>query len=239
MKQKFVCAMVAAMLSSGCKAEQDDIMNAFEKALSDRDVIACQTNLAPVFQKADSGGYFADPEKRDKIMVMVSSRILDKRINIDDSMIWTRCDRMESLMLQIAQYDVISQTNSIFLKLADYLSAVNIDPMTNLLEEAKIAREMDRTLIATGAIERPVVNTGFPRTPKLRALREKYNRIRNWNAMVNNHRQRVAYFFSKPLEQYLRSLKKEDAEAFRKLFTERAGLSKEEENLFFPKGKDE
>ncbi|MBQ7191126.1 MAG: hypothetical protein IJR99_17115 [Kiritimatiellae bacterium] len=219
--------------------QRDEIMDAFSKALSDPDIIVCQTNLAPVFQKADFEGYFSDAKKRNEVITIVASQILEKRISLDNSMTWTRFNRMESLMWRIAQYDVIVQTNSIFLKLEDYLAAETMIPTTNWTEKVKLAREQDEALIASGAIRRPPIIIGYPSTPNLRALREKYDRIKSWNGKLNNHRLRVAGIFSERMTQYLRSLKKEDAEAFRRLFTERAGLSKEEEVIFFPKGKDE
>ncbi|MBQ7188865.1 MAG: hypothetical protein IJR99_05555 [Kiritimatiellae bacterium] len=219
--------------------QRDDIMDAFSKALSDSDIIECQRAAVPLFDRAAKEGYFANTQAPDALLTLVADHVLNKRIQSEDPKSWERFNSMEYFMLNIEYCKVIAQTNSIFLKLADYLAAETMIPTTNWTEKVKLAREQDEALIASGVIKRPPIIIGYPSTPNLRALREKYDRIKSWNGKLNNHRLRVASIFSERMTQYLRSLKKEDAEAFRKLFTERAGLSKEEESLFFPKGKEE
>lgn len=237
MRRGFIYAAIAVMLLCVCRAEEDDIMADFEKALSDPDISVCWDASQPLWGRADKEGYFADTYRPNALLTLVADRILDKRIISEDSTKdRKRLDSMENFMRQTVYCDVIARTNGYFLKLADYLAAETVIPTNSLLEEVQLARDKDKALVDSGAIKlKPIFVAHHPRTPNLRAFFEKYYRILRWNSYVKTHRKIVADTFSGRMGQYLRSLKKEEAEAFRKLFTERAGLSKEEESLFFPR----
>ena len=215
--------------------DPDQRVNDFRKALSESDILACRDSVAPLWEKACRDGYFRDAKKFDTVGGMVANRILDARIDREDPELLRRFESMEYFFRQIVYCDVIAQTNIYFRKLADYLADESVISLTNQAEETELARKKDQALIESGAIERPFVIIGRAHTPNLVALRIKHDRIKSWNGKLNNHRLRVASIFSERMTQYLQSLKKEDAEAFRKLFTERAGLSKTEESIFFPK----
>ena len=240
MRRGFIYAVVAVILLGFCRAEQDDMVTAFEKALADPDIIICEEMATPLFRQADKEGYFANTCKPNELLTRIADQVLDKRISIGAPMAWERFNSMESFMREIVCCDAIAQTNVYFLKLADYLASENLISKTNQLEEITFARKQDKALVDSGAIKLPPIIIGmYPRTPNLRALYNKYRRIDRWNHTAKNHRYHVAGIFSAPISRYLRSLKKEDAEAFRKLFIERAKLSKEEESLFFPEKREE
>jgi len=241
MRRGFIYAVVSVMFFGSCRAEQDDIMASFEKALVKPDITACYDASVPIFNRMRDEGYLVNTQKPNELLTRVADLVLDKRIISEDpNKDGKRLDSMENFMWQIVYCDAIARTNVYFLKLADYLGSETVIPTNNLLEEVQLARDKDKALVDSGAIKlEPIFVARYPRTPNLRMFFEKYHRIQSWNSDVKSHRKTVAWIFSNRLGQYLRSLKKEDAEAFRKLFTERAKLSKKEESLFFPEKREE
>ncbi|MBQ7189373.1 MAG: hypothetical protein IJR99_08170 [Kiritimatiellae bacterium] len=217
-----------------CGVDQDEIMEAFKKGLSDPDIIICQIDCEPLFQKAEKEGFFADTNPHGELLSLVAGRVLANRISQEDWNAWERFHSMEYFMKRIVCFDEIARTNIYFLKLADYLAAEKTIPTPDKEKEWELAKKKDQALAASGVKERPVVIVNRYVPPNERAWWQKYGPIENWNIWAGKHRHEVAWIFAERLGQYLRSLKKEDAEAFRKLFTERAKLSKEEESLFFP-----
>ena len=239
MRRGFIYAVVSVMFFGSCRAEQDDIMASFEKALVKPDIIICQTSCEPLFQKATKGGFFTDANLRDGVLVLVAERVLADRIRQEDRDARERFHSIEYFMKQIVSCDAIAQTNIYFLKLADYFAAEKTIPTPDKEKEWEIAKKKDQALAASGVKDRPVVIVNRYVPPNERAWCRKYGPITNWNIQVGQHRRELARIFAERLGQYLRSLKKEDAEAFRKLFTARAKLSKEEESLFFPGKREE
>ena len=251
MKRGFICAITAVILSVFCRAGQDAMLdasklaelgladpdgqiNAFRKAFSEPDILKCKAAAAPLFEKAYRDGSFRDVKKFNAVGAMAASRILDTRIEREDPEPSRRFESVEYFMRQFNSCDAVAQTNTYFLKLADYLSRECPISQEGWVEEIKTARRKDRELIAAGAIERPLVTMGQPRTPNLVAVRVKYERIKKWNDAVLCHRKRVAAIFAGPIARYLRLLTTEEISEFQKRFIERAALSSAEETLFFP-----
>ena len=220
-------------------ADQGDIMDAFKRALSNPDIVICQIDCEPLFKKAEKERLLANTNVCNTLLLQTADRVLGNRISQEDSVAWERFKSIEYFMKRIVNCDAIAETNVYLLKLSDYLADEKTIPTPNKEEELELAKKKDQALADSGVVERLPVIVGRYVPPNMRAWQRKYCPIENWNILVGEHRQHVAGIFSERMAQYLRSLKKEDAEAFRRLFTERAGLSKEEENLFFPKGKDE
>ncbi|MBO4286766.1 MAG: hypothetical protein J5985_01190 [Kiritimatiellae bacterium] len=237
MKQGFICTAAAIILCGSCLAVSDDLMRAFDKALSDPDISVCWDAAAPLWGRAQMEGFFANYKEPSNLLTLLVDRVLEKRIDIEDAdrMVEKRFQSMQYFMDQIAFFEAVARTNVCFLKLADYLATENVIPLTNWTERAKLAREKDEALIAAGVIKRPIVIIGtYPRTPNRRALWDERDRITHCNNRVIYHRSRVADIFAKRMEEYLHSLNEEEAEAFCKRFIKRAGLTEAEEDLFFP-----
>ena len=214
--------------------DPDEQINAFRKALSEADILRCREAVSALFEKACRDGSLRDVKKFDTIRTMVAHRVLDTRIDREDTEPSRRFESMEYFMHQFKSCGAIAQTNVYFIKLADYLSGEQPISLEGRMEEIETARRKDQALIAAGAIERPLIIVGRPRTPNLVAARIRYERIKKWNDTVQHHRRRVASMFAKPIAQYLHSLNPEEAEAFCGRFIKRAGLTEEEEDLLFP-----
>ena len=233
MKRRFICTAAAVILCGSCLAVSDDLMRAFDKALSDPDISVCWDAAAPLWGRAKDEGFFANYKEPSNLLTLLVDRVLDKRIDIEDRMATKRFQRMQYFMEQIAFFEAVARTNVCFLKLADYLAAENVI-IVNWTERAKLAREKDEALIAAGVIERPIIITAHPTTPNRCAYRKERDRINYCNNRVIYHRNRVADIFAKRMEEYLHSLKEEEAEAFCGRFIKRAGLTEKEEDRFFP-----
>ena len=233
MKRRFICTAAAIILCGRCLAVSDDLLRAFDKALSDPDISVCWDAVAPLWGRAKKEGFFADYKEPNNLLDLMVDRVLEKRIDIEDGMAEKRFQSMQYFMRQIAVFEAVARTNVCFLKLADYLAAENVITV-NWTERAKLAREKDEALIAAGVIERPIIITAYPTTPNRRAYREERNRINYCNNRVIYHRNRVADIFAKRMEEYLHSLNGEEAEAFCRRFIKRAGLTEKEGDRFFP-----
>ena len=60
MKRKFICTAAAIILCGRCLAVSDDLLRAFDKALSDPDISVCWDAVAPLWGRAKKEGFFAD-----------------------------------------------------------------------------------------------------------------------------------------------------------------------------------
>lgn len=236
MRLRFGIALMAAMSAIAVLADSKvTITAAFRDALASRDVLECQQALKPLFDKAVTDGSFNDVKTRDAALLMVADHLSQLRIKYCDDAPAARFHAMENLMWYVVGCDQIAQTNVYFLKLADYLADEKEISVDGRASEIKEAREKDRALIASGAIEAPIVyTTAYPRTPNLLALRRKYDSIDRWNSAVKKHRNAVVFCFARPMSRYLATMKDaDDRSKFRRLFTERAHLTPEEEQRLF------
>ena len=56
MKQGFICTAAAIIFCGSCLAVSDDLMRAFDKALSDPDISVCWDAAAPLWGRAQGEG---------------------------------------------------------------------------------------------------------------------------------------------------------------------------------------
>ena len=95
MKQGFICTAAAVILCGSCLAVSDDLMRAFDKALSDPDISVCRDAAAPLWGRAQNEGFFAKYKEPSNLLTLLVDRVLEKRIDIEDGMAEKRFQSMQ------------------------------------------------------------------------------------------------------------------------------------------------
>ena len=93
MKRRFICTVVTIILCGRCLAVSDDLLRAFDKALSDPDISVCWDAAAPLWGRAQGEGFFAKNKEPSNLLSLMIDRVLDKRIDIEDREVFCRFER--------------------------------------------------------------------------------------------------------------------------------------------------